>query len=88
VFQPEVRFNVAIMHGVHAGFQIFAVLVGGAIIWWWMHRYHRDIIVQIRERYNMVVVRAAHYGLVLCIMIVNALIATSFVQIYYRIYFF
>lgn len=47
-------------------------------------RYHADVIRPLRARYNVVVVQTAHYGLILSIMLVNALIATSYVQIYYR----
>jgi hypothetical protein len=52
-----------------------------------MHLYHADIIKDIRRTYNVVVVNKAHYWLVLTILLVNALIGTSFVQIYYRVYF-
>ena len=52
-----------------------------------MHHFHPDIIKTIRERYNVVVVKSYHYGLVLSIMLMNSLIGTSFLQIYYRIYF-
>lgn len=70
-----------------AGFQIIAVLVAGAIIWMWMLHFHRDILHQVRERYNLAVVRAGHYGLILIILVSNALVATSFMQVYYRVYF-
>lgn len=70
-----------------AVFQIIAVLVAGAIIWLWMRHYHRDILHQVRQRYNLAVVRAGHYGLILIILVSNALVATSFVQVYYRVYF-
>jgi hypothetical protein len=66
---------------------MLAVLASGVFIWWWMHRYCPEIIVQIRQRYNMIVVDPAHYSLILNTMISNALIATSFVQIYYRVFF-
>ena len=70
-----------------AGIQIVATLASGAVIWLWMHRYHRNIIVTVRERYNAVVVQSYHYGLVLSIMLMNSLIGTSFLCIYYRVYF-
>jgi hypothetical protein len=66
---------------------MLAALVTGAGCWFWMHRYHPDIIQSLRKRYNVVVVQYAHYGLVLSIMLVNSLIATSYVQVYYRVYF-
>jgi hypothetical protein len=66
---------------------MLAALVTGATCWFWMHRYHAGIIQSLRQRYNVVVVQYAHYGLVLSIMLVNSLIATSYVQIYYRVYF-
>lgn len=40
-----------------------------------------------RRKCVQVVVNTAHYGLVLNILLVNCLIGTSFVNIYYRIYF-
>jgi hypothetical protein len=72
---------------LRAAAQIGSSLASGALTWWWMHHYHRDIIVSIRQRYNAVVVKSYHYGLVLGIMLVNSLVGTSFLQIYYRVYF-
>lgn len=40
------------------------------------------------QTYNIVVVKSYHYGLVLSIMLVNSLIGTAFLQIYYRVFFF
>jgi hypothetical protein len=72
---------------VNAGAQIVSSLLSGWLIWWWMHRFHADIIQSIRRTYNAVVVMRAHYWNVLTILLTNALIGTAFVQIYYRIYF-
>lgn len=33
---------------MHAVVQIIAVLCGAAFIWWWMHRYVRDVIIQVQ----------------------------------------
>jgi hypothetical protein len=67
--------------------QIIAVLIGGAFIWWWMHRYCHPVIVQVRQHYNNIATNRVHYALVLGTMMSNALIATSFVQAYYRVFF-
>lgn len=47
-----------------------------------VQRSMRRMLVRVQ-----VVVNTAHYGLVLNILLVNCLIGTSFVQIYYRVYF-
>jgi hypothetical protein len=70
-----------------AGAQIVSSILSGWLVWLWMHVYHADIIKDIRRTYNVVVVNKAHYWLVLTILLVNALIGTSFVQVYYRVYF-
>ena len=67
--------------------QIAALLVGGAFIWWWMHKYLPKIILDVRQRFNEIVVKPSHYGVILAVMLCNALIATSFVQVYYRVFF-
>lgn len=52
-----------------------------------MHHYHRATIVEIRAKYNAVVVQSHHYALILTIMLVNSLIGISFLSVYYRVYF-
>ena len=69
-----------------AAAQIVSSLLSGAGVWWFMHHYHPGIIHSLRAKYNAVVVNLTHYGLVLSILLANALIGTSFVQIYYRVY--
>jgi hypothetical protein len=72
---------------VLAAVQIVSTLASGACIWFWMHHYHRDAIVEIRARYNVLVVQSHHYALILTIMLVNSLIGISFLSVYYRVYF-
>lgn len=43
--------------------------------------------MQVRARYNEIAGDRVHYALVLGTMVSNALISTSFIQVYYRIYF-
>lgn len=47
----------------------------------------RGCSLQVRAGYNEAVMNRAYYALVLGSMISNALIATSFIQVYYRVYF-
>lgn len=71
---------------MRAAAQIVSSLLSGAGIWWFMHHYHPNIIRSLRAKYNAVVVDLTHYGLVLSILLANGLVGTSFVQIYYRVY--
>ena len=71
----------------HAVIQIVAVLLGAGFIWWWMQKYFPEILKQVRESYDHMAVNRVQYALMLGIMISNALIATSFVQVYYRVFF-
>lgn len=72
---------------MRAAIQFVSALASGALIWVWMHHYFPDIIVQVRERYNVMVVEVYHYGFILSIMLVNMLVGVSFLNVYYRVYF-
>jgi len=53
-----------------------------------MWHYHRAVLTSLASRYDAVIVSASLYSLVLCILTTNSLLALTFVQVYYRIYFF
>ncbi|GMH37569.1 hypothetical protein BSKO_05442 [Bryopsis sp. KO-2023] len=93
VFNDDVFENDFTLRAFKASmsFAIFSLLtfiVPWGIIFFWMRRYHRDILEYIKVTHSQAFLSEAYFGFVLTILIANVLLGVSAVQIYNRLYFF
>lgn len=72
---------------VFAAFSMFTTVCSGIIIFWWMWRYHPDILESLKERYRYLILSDQYFGFVVTILISNVLLAVSAVQVNNRLYF-
>ena len=68
-----------------ASFVTFLVSLG--VILWFMNKYYKSIIDDLKDRYKYLIVSQSYFGFVLTVLISNVLLAFSAVQYYNRLYY-
>lgn len=70
-----------------AAFSMFTTICSGIIIFWWMWKYHPEVLESLKERYKYLILSDKYFGFILTILISNVLLAVSAVQVNNRLYF-
>ncbi|CAD7700692.1 unnamed protein product [Ostreobium quekettii] len=62
--------------------------ISGSAILVFMNRYHKAVLQDLVDRYNLLIVQDTYFGFVVSVLISNVVLAVSSVQYYNRVYYF